>query len=47
MSPKNIRREKAVNVLRVVSPDKAFYFYREIGQPLGVISRASMSLPPL
>jgi hypothetical protein len=34
MAGKNIRRSKEVDALRTVTPDKAFYFYREIGQPL-------------
>jgi hypothetical protein len=33
-------RDQAVNTLRTVAPDQAFYFYREIGQPLGVSSRS-------
>ena len=40
MAYKNIRRDEAANALRTVTPDKAFYFYREIGQPLGAASRS-------
>lgn len=39
MSAKKIRREEAANLLRTVTPDKAFRFYREIGQPLGASAR--------
>jgi H+-transporting ATPase len=31
---------EATNVLRTVTPDKAFNFYRDYGQPLGVTSRS-------
>jgi len=41
VSAKNIRREEAANLLRTVTPDKAFRFYREIGQPLGATARSS------
>jgi len=37
---KTNRRDEAVNLLRTVTPDKAFYFYRGIGQPLGASSRS-------
>lgn len=40
MAGKNIRRDKVADALRTVTPDEAFYFYREIGQPLGAISRS-------
>ena len=40
MSAKTNRRDEAVNLLRTVTPDKAFYFYRGIGQPLGVSQKA-------
>ncbi len=40
MADKNIRRDEATNALRTVTPDKAFYFYREIGQPLGASSKS-------
>jgi hypothetical protein len=40
MSYKNTRRDEAANALRSVPSDKAFYFYREIGQPLGVTSKS-------
>jgi hypothetical protein len=35
-----MRRDKAADTLRTVTPDTAFYFYREIGQPLGVSSKS-------
>ena len=31
MAYKNIRQKEAANGLGTVTPDKAFYFYREIG----------------
>ena len=40
MADKNIRRDEAVNALRSVALDKAFYFYREIGHPLGTTSKS-------
>ena len=40
MAHKKIRRNEATNALRIVTPDKAFHFYREIGQPLGAASRS-------
>ena len=40
LSAKNIRREEAANLLRTLTPDKAFYFYKAIGQPLGTTSRS-------
>jgi H+-transporting ATPase len=40
MAEKKIRREEAANALRTVTPDKAFHFYREIGQPLGATSKS-------
>ena len=40
MANKNIRRDEAANALRTVTPDKAFYFYREIGQPIGANARS-------
>lgn len=39
MSVKKIRRDEAANTLRTLPPDKAFHFYREIGQPLGVTAK--------
>jgi hypothetical protein len=39
VSAKNIRREEAANLLRTVTPDNAFRFYREIGQPLGATAK--------
>ena len=38
VTDKNVRRNAATNALRTVTPDKAFCFYREVGQPLGVAS---------
>ena len=40
MSAKTNRRDEAVGLLRTVTADKAFYFYRGIGQPLGVSSKS-------
>lgn len=40
MTDKNIRRNEAANALRTVTPDRAFCFYREVGQPLGATSRS-------
>ena len=40
MAGENIRRDEAANALRAVTPDEAFCFYREIGQPLGVTSKS-------
>ena len=40
MAGENVRRNEAANALRVVPPDQAFYFYTEIGQPLGVTSKS-------
>jgi hypothetical protein len=40
MAGKNIRRSEQVDALRMVTPDKAFYFYREIGQPLGATAKS-------
>jgi hypothetical protein len=37
---KNVRRAEAANALRTVTLDKAFYFYREIGQPLGAAPKS-------
>ena len=33
---RKVERDEAANVLRTVTPDKAFTFYRDYGQPLGV-----------
>ena len=41
MAARKVSRDEATKALRTVTPDKAFYFYREIAQPLG---RASTSL---
>ena len=40
MTDKNVRRKAATDALRTVTPDKAFCFYREVGQPLGVAPRS-------
>ena len=40
MTDRNARRNAATNTLRTVAPDKAFSFYREVGQPLGLASRS-------
>jgi uncharacterized protein DUF5752 len=40
MTKNHASRDQAVNTLRTVTPDQAFYFYREIGQPLGVSSKS-------
>jgi hypothetical protein len=40
MADKNTRRNEAASSLKIVTPDKAFNFYRDIGQPLGVSSRS-------
>jgi len=40
MAGKNIRRSKEVDALGTVTPDKAFYFYREVGQPLGATAKS-------
>jgi Family of unknown function (DUF5752) len=37
---KNIRRAEAANALKTVTPDKAFYFYRQVGQPVGAVSKS-------
>lgn len=41
MADKNVGRNEAAHARRTVTPDKAFYFYREIGQPLGASPRSS------
>lgn len=40
MSNKNSRRDEAADALRIVAPEEAFYFYVEIGRPLGAASRS-------
>jgi hypothetical protein len=40
MANNHTKRDQAVDTLRTVAPDKAFYFYRAIGQPLGATSRS-------
>ena len=37
---KKVERDEAANALRTVTPDKAFIFYRDYGQPLGVTSKS-------
>ena len=40
MSDKNIGRDEAAKALRSVTPEEAFYFYREIGHPTGATSKS-------
>ena len=40
MANNHIKRDQAADTLRTVTPDKAFYFYRAEGQPLGAASRS-------
>ena len=40
MANNHIKRDQAVDTLRTVTPDKAFYFYKAEGQPLGATSRS-------
>ena len=40
MSEIMLSKDEAARALRTVTPDKAFYFYREIGQPLGAASKS-------
>jgi len=35
-----VGKDEATNVLRTVAPDKAFTFYKDKGQPLGVTSKS-------
>jgi chorismate mutase len=37
---KEVERGEAANILRTVTPDKVFTFYRDYGQPLGVTSKS-------
>ena len=37
---KKVERDEAANILKTVTPDKAFTFYRDYGQPLGVTSKS-------
>jgi hypothetical protein len=37
---RKIGRNEATNILRTVTPDKDFTFYRDYGQPLGVTSKS-------
>ncbi|MGO8806205.1 MAG: hypothetical protein ACLQO7_06315 [Candidatus Bathyarchaeia archaeon] len=41
-----VERDVAANVLRTVTPDMTFAFYRDHGQPLGVTSKSLDDLPP-
>jgi H+-transporting ATPase len=36
---RKVEKDEAANTLRTVTPDKAFTFYRDYGQPLGVTSK--------
>ena len=38
MTARKVSRDEATKALRTVTPDKAFYFYREIAQPIGRVS---------
>jgi len=40
MTNSHATRNQAVDELRTLTPDKAFYFYRGIGQPLGTTSKS-------
>lgn len=40
MADKNSRKAETADALRTVTPEEAFYFYGEIGRPLGVTSRS-------
>lgn len=40
MSARKNRKNEAANTLRTLTPDKAFHFYREIGQPLDVTAKS-------
>lgn len=40
MSDRRPSRDDATRMLRAVTPDKAFYFYKGIGQPLGSTSKS-------
>jgi hypothetical protein len=40
MADKNLRKDETADALRTVTSDEAFYFYVEVGRPLGVNSRS-------
>jgi hypothetical protein len=40
MAGRKISKNEAAKMLRTVAPDKAFYFYKEIGEPLGSASNS-------
>jgi hypothetical protein len=40
MPKASINRDEAARELAIVTPDQAFYFYRGIGQPIGVSSKS-------
>jgi hypothetical protein len=40
MTNSNNKRDQAADTLRTVTPDKAFYFYRTIGLPIGATSKS-------
>ena len=40
MTISHTTRNQAAEELRTLTPDKAFYFYRAIGQPLGTTSKS-------
>jgi hypothetical protein len=40
MTNSHVARNQAADELRTLTPDKAFYFYRGIGQPLGTTSKS-------
>jgi hypothetical protein len=42
-----IKRDEAANALRSVMLDEAFYFYREIGHPLGVTAKSLDEFAPI
>jgi hypothetical protein len=40
MTNNHIKRDQALDSLRTLTPEKAFYFYKGIGQPLGTASKS-------
>ncbi|HVP22555.1 MAG TPA: hypothetical protein VMS77_01430 [Conexivisphaerales archaeon] len=40
MARKNVRSAESTNSLRTVPPERAFRFYREVGQPLDATSKS-------
>jgi hypothetical protein len=40
MTNTKTKRDQAADTLRTVTPDKAFYFYRAIGLPIGATSKS-------